>query len=172
MLGTILLYVGIVLISNGLATILEVKDKSMAVMNLFTGGLSLILNIIALGYGIVSGQDALWFYGSATGLLFFIAYAYSEIYTIFQFDQRLYGWFSLFVAINAVPVGALCIFSGYGGNAVYGVIWWAWGLLWLTGFLTCALKKNLGKFPAYLSVIEGVVTAWIPGFLMLVGLWK
>ena len=35
-----------------------------------------------------------------------------------------------------------------------------------------ALKKNLGKFPAYLSVIEGVVTAWIPGFLMLVGLWK
>ena len=57
MLGTILLYVGIVLISNGLATILEVKDKSMAVMNLFTGGLSLILNIIALGYGIVSHRD-------------------------------------------------------------------------------------------------------------------
>lgn len=170
MLGTILLYVGIVLISNGLAGVLEVKDKSMVVMNIFTGGLSLVLNIIALGYGVVSNQGMLWFYGSATGLLFAFTYLYSAINTIFGCDQRLYGWFSLFVAINAIPAGALC-FVGYGGNWIYGLIWWAWGLLWFTGFLTCGLKKNLGKFPAWLGVIEGVVTAWIPGFLMLVNMW-
>lgn len=170
MLGTILLYVGIVLISNGLAGILEIKDKSMAVMNIFTGGLSLILNLVALSWGIISGQDASWFYASATGLLFAFTYLYSAINTIFEFDQRLYGWFSLFVAINAVPAGALC-FAGYGGNAIYGLIWWAWGILWLTGFLTAGLGKNLGKFPSWLGLIEGIITAWIPGFLMLVNRW-
>lgn len=170
MLGTILLYVGIVLISNGLAGIEGIKDKSMAVMNIFTGGLSLILNLVALSYGIISDQPASWFYASATGLLFAFTYLYTAINTIFGFDQRLYGWFSLFVAINAVPAGALC-FVGYGGNRIYGLIWWAWGVLWLTGFLTNNLKMNLGKFPSWLSVIEGIVTAWIPGFLMLVNLW-
>ncbi len=170
MLGCVLLYVGIVLISNGLATIEKISDKSMAVMNIFTGGLSLILNIVSLSYGIVTSQPNTYFFGSATGLLFAFTYLYTAINTIFELDNRLYGYFSLFVAINTIPAGVLC-FYGFGGNAIYGVIWWAWGVLWLTGFLTNNLKMNLGKFPAYLSVIEGVVTAWIPGFLMLVNMW-
>ena len=48
MLGTILLYVGMVLMSNGLFRLQKIDDKSNVVMNLFTGGLSLILNIIAI----------------------------------------------------------------------------------------------------------------------------
>ena len=49
MLGVILLYVGMVLMSNGFYRIEGIKDKSIAVMNIFTGGLGLILNIIAIG---------------------------------------------------------------------------------------------------------------------------
>lgn len=171
MLGVILLYVGMVLISNGLYRLEGIKDKSNVVMNLFTGGLGLILNIIAIAYGNSSGQEAVWFYGSATGLLFAFTYLYSAINTIFNFDQRLFGWFSLFVAINSIPCGLLCITSGYGGNAIYGIIWWFWGLLWLTGFIEINLKKDLGKFVPYLSIFEGIFTAWIPGFLMLIGKW-
>ena len=33
------------------------------------------------------------------------------------------------------------------------------------------LKKNLGKFVPYLAIFEGIITAWIPGFLMLVDRW-
>lgn len=33
------------------------------------------------------------------------------------------------------------------------------------------LKKNLGKFVPYLAIFEGIVTAWIPGLLMLWGKW-
>lgn len=171
MLGVILLYVAIVLMSNGFYRLQGIKDKSNVVINIFTGGLGLILNLIAIGYGVCTNQDALWFYGSATGLLFAFTYLYIAINTIFNFDQRLYGWFTLFVAINSIPAGLLCMISGYGGNFLYGLIWWAWGLLWLTGFIECNLKINLGKFVGYLSLVEGVVTAWIPGFLMLVNLW-
>lgn len=170
MLGCILLYVGMVLISNGLANLEEIKGKSMAVMNLFTGGLSLILNIVALSWGIISDKPADWFYASATGLLFAFTYLYTAINTIFDLDQRLYGWYSLFVAINSVPAGILCFF-GYGGNRIYGIIWWAWGVLWLTGFLSNNLGMKIRKFSGWLSVIEGIVTAWIPGLLMLVGRW-
>ena len=79
--------------------------------------------------------------------------------------------YSLFVAINTIPAGLLCITQGYGGNWIYGLIWWAWGILWLTAFIEINLKKPLGKFVGYLGVVEGIVTAWIPGFLMLVGMW-
>ena len=92
------------------------------------------------------------------------------INSIFDLDNRLYGWYSLFVAINSVPAGLYC-FVGYGGNWLYGLIWWAWGILWLTGFIECNMKVNLGKFVGVLGIIEGIVTAWIPGFLMLIDKW-
>ena len=170
MLGTILLYVGMVLMSNGLFLLQKIDDKSNVVMNLFTGGLSLILNIIAIGYGACHNKDAAWFYASATGLLFAFTYLYVAINSIFDLDNRLYGWYSLFVAINSVPAGLYC-FVGYGGNWLYGLIWWAWGILWLTGFIECNMKVNLGKFVGVLGIIEGIVTAWIPGFLMLIDKW-
>lgn len=171
MLGVILLYVGMVLMSNGLYRLEGISDKSNVVMNIFTGALGLILNLIAIAYGNVTGQSDEWFYGSATGLLFAFTYLYTAINTIFDFDQRLYGWFSLFVALNSIPAGLLCLISGYGGNALYGIIWWLWGGLWLTAFIEINLKKNLGKFVPYLAIFEGIVTAWIPGFLMLIGKW-
>ena len=39
MLGVVLLYVGIVLINNGIARITDVDEKSAAVMNVFTGAI-------------------------------------------------------------------------------------------------------------------------------------
>ena len=51
------------------------------------------------------------------------------------------------------------------------VIWLLWGVLWLTTFIEIILKRNLGKFVPYLAIFEGIVTAWIPGFLLLRGLW-
>ncbi|MEE1274723.1 MAG: AmiS/UreI family transporter [Olegusella sp.] len=178
MLGVVLLYVGIVLISNGANGVLGIEDKSSAVMNIFTGGLGVVCNFAVIIYGACTGQGPWWFYGCATGLLFAFTYLYSAINTIFELDQRLYGIFSLFVAINSIPCGILS-WINYAGKAgfvgmfgpLYGIIWWLWGLLWLTGFLGSTLGKDLGKFPSYLGIVEGVVTAWIPGFLMLTGIW-
>lgn len=171
MLGVTLFYVGIVLVSNGFYRIQKIQDKSNIVINLFIGSLGLFINIIAIGYGICNNKNPGWFYESATGLLFSFTYLYTVINTIFDFDQRLYGWYSLFVALNTIPAGLLCIVWGYGGNLIYGLIWWFWGVLWLTSFIECTLEFYLGKFVGYLSIIEGIFTAWIPGLLMLIELW-
>ena len=41
----------------------------------------------------------------------------------------------------------------------------------LTAFIEINLKKDLGKFVPVLAIFEGIVTAWIPGFLMLTNHW-
>ena len=56
MLGVILLYVGMVLMSNGLHRLEGIPDKSNVVMNIFTGGLGLILNIIVIATELVQGK--------------------------------------------------------------------------------------------------------------------
>ena len=116
MLGCILLYVGMVLMSNGFYAVEGIKDKSIVVMNFFTGGLSLILNVVALSWGIINDKPASWFYASATGLLFAFTYLYVAFNTLCDFDQRLYGWFSLFVASKVMAVTGFTASSGGPGE--------------------------------------------------------
>ena len=169
MLGVVLLYVGIVLINNGIARLTNVDNRSTAVMNYFTGALSIIINIITIVHGDFESIDSIGdFYSAATGLLFGFTYLYVAANSIFNLDGRLYGWYSLFVAINTIP--AAWIEFTVNGDWRMAVIWILWGILWLTGFIENVLKKEL-KFVPYLAVFEGIVTAWIPGFLILTNLW-
>lgn len=160
MLGVCLLYVGIVLINNGVCRLYNITGKSAAVMNIFTGGLSIVINILSL----INGD----YYAAATGLLFGFTYLFTAFNQIYGLDMRPYGIYCLFVAINTIP----CAIIDYqGGDAWMAIIWILWGVLWLTGFIECNMKKDLGKFVPVLAIAEGIVTAWIPGFLMLRGMW-
>ena len=169
MLGVVLLYVGIVLINNGIARLTDVDAKSASVMNLFVGGLSIIANIITIVHGDFHTMDDIGdFYSAATGLLFGFTYLFVAVNGIFNLDNRLYGWYSLFVAINSVP--AAYIEYSVNGDWRMAIIWILWGILWLTVFIENVLKKHLSFVP-YLAIFEGIVTAWIPGFLILTNLW-
>ena len=169
MLGIVLLYVGIVLMNNGIARITDVDAKSTSVMNVFVGLLSLSINIITIIHGDFNTINGIGdFYSAATGLLFGFTYLFVAANGIFNLDNRLYGWYSLFVAINTLP--AAWIEYSVNGDWRMAIIWILWGILWLTGFIESVLKKEL-KFVPYLAVFEGIVTAWIPGFLILTSLW-
>ena len=168
MLGVVLIYVGVVLILNGVGRLSNVDAKSSAVFNVFTGMLSFILNIVA----VIQGN----YFAAGTGLLFGFTYLYIAARSIFNLDGRLYGWYCLFVAINTVPLafidGSTLRFIDFTvGNIYWIFIWLLWGLLWLTGFIELVMKKDLGKFVGYLSVFDGIFTAWIPGFLLLINMY-
>ena len=160
MLGVVLIYVGVVLILNGVGRLCNVDAKSSAVFNVFTGMLSFILNIVA----VIQGN----YFAAGTGLLFGFTYLFVAVNSIFNLDPRLYGWYSLFVAINSVPAAYIEYFVN--GDWRMAVIWILWGILWLTGFIENVLKKHLSFVP-YLAIFEGIVTAWIPGFMILTELW-
>ena len=57
MLGVCLLFVGIVLINNGMCSLYNVDGKSTAIMNIFTGGLSLFINFVNLVQGNYMQQE-------------------------------------------------------------------------------------------------------------------
>ena len=168
MLGVCLLFVGIVLINNGICNLCNVDGKAAAVMNIFTGGLSVFINFVNL----VQGN----YYAAGTGLLFGFTYLFVAANNIFKLNGKPFAWFSTFVAINAVVFGTL---EGFVGSQALGIepdirwagIWYLWAILWGTSFLEEILGKKLGKFTPCLQVFEGIVTAWIPGLLMMIGLW-
>ena len=120
MLGVCLLFVGIVLINNGICNICKVDPKSAALMNILTGGLSLFINFTSL----VMGN----YYAAGTGLLFCFTYLFVAINNIFQLDSRPFAWFSTFVAVNAVIFGFV---EGVIGNASLGLVPdWRWAAIW------------------------------------------
>ncbi len=168
MLGVCLLFVGIVLINNGVCALANVDKKSAAVMNILTGGLSLFINFTSL----VQGN----YYAAGTGLLFCFTYLFVAMMNIFDLNPLPFAWFSSFVAVNAIIFG---IVEGVTGSTVLGItpdwrwaaIWWLWAILWGSSFFTDILGKKLGKFVPILQVFEGVVTAWIPGVMLILNVW-
>ncbi|MCR5650876.1 MAG: AmiS/UreI family transporter [Lachnospiraceae bacterium] len=168
MLGVCLLFVGIVLINNGVCALLKADPKAAAVMNIFVGVLSLFINFVSL----VQGN----YYAAGTGLLFGFTYLFVAADNIFKLDTRPFAVFSTFVAVNAVIFGIVegvtgCVALGINPDIRWAVIWWLWALLWESAFITDILKKDLGKAVPVLQIFEGVVTAWIPGVLLLTGMW-
>ena len=132
------------------------------------GMLSFVLNIVA----VIQGN----YFAAGTGLLFGFTYLYIAARSIFNLDGRLYGWYCLFVAINTIPLAfidanTLRFIEFTIGNIYWIFIWLLWGLLWLTGFIELVMNKDLGKFTGYLSVFDGIFTAWIPGFLLLINMY-
>lgn len=159
MLGVSLLYVGAVLMCNGLGRLTGIDGKSVAVIDFFVGFLSVFINLVS----IIQGD----YYSAATGLLFGFTYLFIALNAVFDLDGRVLGWFSLFVAVTAVPCAVLCLTRD--SDPIFFVIWLLWALLWFAIFLESVLHKNLRKFVPGLLVFEGIVTGWIPGFLLLTG---
>jgi len=97
MLGVCLLFVGIVLINNGMCTLYHVDGKSAAVMNILTGGLSVVINVLNL----IQGN----YYAAGTGLLFGFTYLFVAFNNLLNLSAIPFAWFSTFVAINAFIFG-------------------------------------------------------------------
>ena len=167
MLGVCLLFVGIVLINNGISTLYKLDGKSAAVMNILTGGLSVFINAVNL----VQGN----YYAAGTGLLFGFTYLFVAFVKLGKLSPIPFAWFSTFVAINALVFGTIEGITGSAANITadwrWAVIWYLWAILWGTSFVEDICGRKLGKFVPALQVFEGVVTAWIPGLLMLIGMW-
>ncbi|RDU66217.1 acid-activated urea channel [Helicobacter didelphidarum] len=170
MLGVVLLYVGIVLINNGICRISKIDPKSTAVMNVFVGTLSVICNIIIIIHGDMTNSE-IDYYVAATGLLFGFTYLLNAIIHIYNLDWRIFGWYSLFVAINSIPAAYLSYMKSTNQGFWFAIIWFAWGILWLTGWIETVLNIEL-KFVPYLAILEGIFTAWFPAWLFFMYIWS
>ncbi|GGH64113.1 transporter protein [Comamonas phosphati] len=166
-LGLSLFYVGAVLCLNGLWMLGRIADKEIWVINLFTGLVSLCIGMASI-FG--PGADALSVRNGALTLLFAFTYLWVAFNRFSGADGRGLGWFSLFVAITAVPV-AFDTFAGARSalDCWMGINWTAWAVLWALFFVLLALRKPIDRLTGVLSIVQGVLTGWLPGYLILAG---
>lgn len=170
MLGLVLFYVGAVLCLNGLWLLGKIGDNEIAVIDVFVGGITL-LAALYLAFG--PGSDAASIKAAALTLLFTFTYFWVALNRSNGADGRGLGWFCLFVAITAVPVTIQTLQGATSTWDIwFGLSWGAWAFLWFLFFLLLVMKKPIAKLVGAVTVAEGVLTGWLPGYLLLNGFMK
>lgn len=168
LLGLALLYVGAVLFLNGLWLMGRVQDQEIAIINVFAGGITLL---VALYSAFGPGADAASIKAAALTLLFSFTYLWVAFNRYSQADGRGLGWFSLFVAITAVPV---CLQTFEAASTLwdfwFALCWAAWAVLWFMFFLLLVRDAKIARVTGMVAVAQGILTGWLPGFLLLSGL--
>lgn len=165
MLGLVLLYVGAVLFVNGIWLLGRIEDREVAIVNVFTGVVGLLVAVFAVAQGDLASIQL-----AAYVLLFAFTYLWVAYNQYIGAEGSGLGWYCLFVAVTAVPVAIITLSQA---DTVFltwlGINWAAWAVLWFLYFLLLALKRPITKLTAYVTMGEGIATAWIPGFLLLNG---
>jgi hypothetical protein len=163
-----LLYVGAVLIVNGLMLLGRVDARAAAPMNLFVG----LLQVLTPTYLIfTSGGDGDTILAASGIYLFGFTYLYVAFNLFFGLDGTGLGWFSAFVAGCALVYAGLNF--GRLDDQAFGVIWLYWAALWALFFLVLGLKREaLTRFTGAIAIVAGVVTCAVPAFLLLTGTWQ
>lgn len=164
MVGVVLLFVGAVLLINGMGGLGKVELRSMAIMNFLVGGLALVATVLQL----VRAETTAQFFGVAQFFLFTFTYLYVAISMWLELDMRGFGWFCFFVALTTIPCS---IVTFQGGDYRFGSFWLIWGVLWYMFYMANVRGTNFGKALPYSSIVVGIATCWIPGLLILTGQW-
>jgi uncharacterized membrane protein len=164
MTGVILLFVGGVLLVNGMGGLGRVDPRSMAVMNFMVGGLAMLATLLQ----VVRAQTPADHLVVAQFLLFTFTYLYVAVSLWWEIDLRGFGWFCLFVAITTIPCSLI---SYQQGDLRFGSFWLVWGALWFAFYLAYAHGRDFGKALPLSSIAVGVLTCWVPGLLILTERW-
>jgi len=163
-----LLYVGAVLVINGLMLLGLVEARAAAPLNIFVGGLQVLTPTYLI---FTSGGDPTVVLSAAGLYLFGFTYLYVAFNLLADLDGTGVGWFSAFVACCALVYAGLNF--GRFDDPGFGVIWLYWAVLWALFFLVLGLKREqLTRFTGAFCLLCGVVTGAAPAFLLLTGEWS
>jgi hypothetical protein len=166
LLGLTLLYVGAVLFLNGLWLLGRIGDREIAVINIFVGGLTLLVAL----YSAFVENDAASTRGAALTLLFTFTYLWVALNRFNGADGRGLGWFSLFVAITLIPVTIGAFAQASSTLSMWLAFCWAiWAILWFLFFLLLGAQKPIARLTGQVTVATGIITGWMPGLLILEG---
>lgn len=162
-----LLYVGAVLIINGMLLLGRLSPREAAPMNLFVGGIQIAIPTVLI---VTAAGDSAQIINGAGIYLFGFTYLWVGIDAIAGLSNRGLGWYSLFVAFAAVVFGLNNIVSV--GDISFGVIWLLWAVLWFLFFLVLGIEQATLTSPTgVFSAAVGVITA-VVAFLMLLSHWS
>lgn len=152
--GVCLLFVGTVLITNGICTSMG-RQREVGGDQRFYRRSFAVHQFTA----IVRGD----YYVRGTGPAVCFTYPYVAINNIYDLNWKPFAWFSTFVAINvssSEPSRASSEFRLWVSprTGEWGLSGHLWAVLWGSS-LTDIFERPLGRFVSVLQIFEGVVTA-------------
>jgi len=166
--GFVLFYVGAVLFLNGLWLMGRIADREIVVINIVA---ALVSGAAVLHDAFGAGASAASIRNGALSLLFCTTYLWVAYNRLSGADGRGLGWFSLFVAVTTVPVCLRALVAAGSATELWLAANWAvWGVLWFLYFLLLALGRPIQRQTAWVTLLAGIFTGWLPGFLLLDGL--
>ena len=188
LLGVVLLYVGAVLVINGIWLIGQarvadvgeagaraaeahpffIQGREVTVINTFTGFVGVVAAVTLMVQG-NRDADLASIRGGGFVLLFAFTYLWVAANDFLNAGGRAFGWYCLFVAITAIPAGIYTLNNAAGNDAsIYlGICWFAWAVLWALFFALLALDRPIARIAGALAIVEGIATAWVFGMLLL-----
>jgi putative amide transporter protein len=188
LLGVVLLYVGAVLVVNGIWLIGQARaaepapagggaaatspalidNREVAVLNIFTGFVGVVAAVTLAVQG-NQDEDIASIRAAGYILLFAFTYLWVAYNQFMNVSGHAFGWYCLFVAITAVAAG-IYTFSNADGNdaSIYlGVDWFAWAVLWFMFFLLLALERPIARITGWAAILVGIGTSWVFAILLL-----
>jgi len=166
-IGLVLWFVGYIFIINALSVMGKISPKEQGLWNFTISSFMFVCIILIMVFQLFGTDSWLW-----AGMVFLFAFTYFGIglNNLGGTDSRGLGWYCLLVAI-VVPAIAEMNFRA--GDVRFGLIWLIWGALWFTFWLIMGMgrTKLAGNMLGAIMLGVGVLTAWMPGYMMLRGWW-
>lgn len=133
-----LLFVGAVLVLNGLWMLGQIADREVATINFVTVAISGVVAFL----GVVYATDVADVRESAMTLLFTVTYLWVGLNCLTGADGRGLGWFSLFVSLSVVPEAVRALGTSPSMIGLWLSLSWAvCSAPWFLFFLTLALRN-------------------------------
>lgn len=163
-----LLFVGSVLLVNGLALLGRVDAAAAAPINLFVGAL---LVVVVLYLALPATDDLTPVFSAAGFLLFGFVYLYVGILNLTGHSATGVGWYCAWAAGVSLVIALVTFVRD--GDVKLGVLWLLWSLLFAMFFVVLGLGlKRFTVVTGWITVVESVITATVPGLLLLLGGWS
>jgi hypothetical protein len=165
------MFVGSVLLLNGLGLLNVVGPKATAPVNVFIGSALVVTVLFAVtsSFNSQAGQlDAVL--GAAGFLLFAFTYLYVAFNNFGSLQGDGLGWYCGWAALISIFLAAVNFvrFS----DVKSGSIWLSWVVLFSAFFCVLALGQEWLQRPTgWLTVLQAFTTTTIPGALQLLGMW-
>jgi putative amide transporter protein len=162
-----LLFVGAVLFVNGLALLGRVDPRSAAPINLFVGAL---LVVVVLSLALPAQEELTPVFTAAGFLLFGFVYLYVGIANLTGHAATGVGWYCAWAAGISLTIALVTFVRD--DDVKFGTLWLLWSLLFTMFFLVLGLGlARLTVMAGWVTVVEAIITATIPGLLLLLGAW-
>ncbi|GAC57208.1 putative amidase substrates transport protein [Gordonia hirsuta DSM 44140 = NBRC 16056] len=163
-----LLFVGAVLLVNGLVLLGRIGARAAVPINLITGAGLVTASLVT---AIPADADArLALFGAVGFSLFGVTYLTVAGGTHLGADGRALGWYCAWACAVAVVLAAINFAAG---DAHIAWLWSGWAVLFFAFFLSgCISDPRFDVAAGVLAIAQSVTTATVPALLMIDGTWS